>query len=50
MATMQIYDGLENPPKFLEQRSAPDVGELIRQADAMSVRARVSPQYIHRLQ
>ena len=38
MATMQIYDGLENPPKFLEQRSAPVVGELIRQADAMSVR------------
>lgn len=36
MALMQIYDGLENPPKLLERRSAQTVGELIRQADALS--------------
>ena len=29
MAVMQIYDGLENPPKLLERRSAQTVGELI---------------------
>lgn len=36
VALMQIYDGLENPPKLLERRSAQTVGELIRQADALS--------------
>lgn len=36
MAVMQIYDGLENPPKLLEQRSAKTSAELIRQADALS--------------
>ncbi len=36
MALMKIYDGLENPPRLLEQRSAPAPAELIRQADAMS--------------
>lgn len=36
MALMQIYDGLENPPKLLERRSAQTVGELVRQADALS--------------
>ena len=34
MAVMQIYDGLENPPKLLERRSAQTAVELIRQADA----------------
>lgn len=36
MASMKIYDGLKNPPKFLEQRFAQTVGELIREADKMS--------------
>ena len=36
MATMQVYDGLENPPRLLEQRSAQTPGELIKQADALS--------------
>lgn len=36
MALMQIYDGLENPPKLLERHSAQTVGELIRQADALA--------------
>lgn len=36
MAVMQIYDGLENPPKLLEQRFAKTSAELIRQADALS--------------
>ena len=36
VALMQIYDGLENPPKLLERRSAQTVGELVRQADALS--------------
>jgi hypothetical protein len=36
VALMQIYDGLENPPKLLERYSAQTVGELVRQADALS--------------
>lgn len=36
VALMQIYDGIENPPKLLERRSAQTVGELILQADALS--------------
>nr|UWD64711.1 MAG: hypothetical protein [Bacteriophage sp.] len=36
VALMQIYEGLENPPKLLEKRSAQTVGELIQQADALS--------------
>ena len=36
VALLQIYDGLENPPKLLERRSAQTVGELVRQADALS--------------
>lgn len=36
MAVMQIYDGLENPPKLLERRSAQTAEDLIRQADALS--------------
>jgi hypothetical protein len=36
VALMQIYDGLENPPKLLERHSAQTVGELVRQADALS--------------
>lgn len=36
MALMKIYDGLENPPKLLEQHSAQTPEELIRQADALS--------------
>lgn len=35
VALMQIYDGLENPPKLLERRSAQTVGELVRQADTL---------------
>ena len=36
VALLQIYDGLENPPKLLERHSAQTVGELIQQADALS--------------
>ena len=36
VALLQIYDGLENPPKLLERRSAQTVGELIQRADALS--------------
>lgn len=36
MALMKIYDGLENPPKLLEQFYAPQPEELIRRADALS--------------
>lgn len=36
VALLQIYDGLENPPKLLERYSAQTVGELVRQADALS--------------
>ena len=33
MALLQIYDGLENPPKLLERRSAQTVGELVLRDD-----------------